>query len=326
MLINGGDGFLGYHLALYILNNSDAKIVIIDDLSRGVADHHLSNLISNKRVSFISKDLTRPYAYNILPTDFDVIYHLAAVNGTKWFYEKPYDVLKINIVSLFNLLEWIKLFPNKPKVCFTSSNEAYAGALESFNQLPIPTAESVPLVVSDTYNPRWTYGGSKLIGELMMIHYGKTQKIKAIIVRPHNFYGPRAGKDHVIPQMCIKIIDKKEPFEIYGKDETRSFCYIDDAVEAMYKLMEIKISEDNVEVFHIGDMRETLIGDLAEHMFEISSWKPKSIISKDSLQGSVKRRLPDTTKIKKAIDWRPKTKLMDGLHSTYLWYKENFHH
>ncbi|MBN2094119.1 MAG: GDP-mannose 4,6-dehydratase [Candidatus Zambryskibacteria bacterium] len=324
ILVTGGAGFIGYHLIKKLLeDDKNSEIFVIDNLQRGKLDENFSSIVSNKRIKFIQGDLTDLDFYKSLSNNFDHIYHLAAINGTRYFYEIPHEVLRVNTLTLINILEWIKNFPVKPKFLFTSSNEAYAGALETFKQLPIPTPEDVPLIVNDPFNPRWSYGGSKLIGEIFVVHYANQYHIPSIIVRPHNFYGPRAGEDHVIPALSLKIIKKMDPFELYSPKQTRSFCYISDAVEAMVLLMrrESIFDNKNVDLFHIGSSKETSIKELAENLFEIGKWKPKKIIEKPPLPGSVDRRLPDVSKIEKIVGWKTKTSLKNGLRKTFDWYE-----
>ncbi|MBU2264632.1 GDP-mannose 4,6-dehydratase [Patescibacteria group bacterium] len=322
ILITGGAGFIGYHLAKHLLSNPKNQLVLIDNLQRGKMDADFTQLIENKRVKFINADLTKPEFYRTLDTNFNQVYHLAAINGTKIFYARPQEVLRINTLTLVYILEWIRGLKKKPKLCFTSSNEAYAGTLEAFDQLPIPTPENVPLVISDTYNPRWSYGATKLVGELFIIHYAKAYDFPAVIVRPHNFYGPRAGYDHVIPEFIGRIINKIDPFPIYGADDTRTFCYIDDAVGAMQMLMDSKKTNgQSIETIHIGATNEITMLKLAKKLFTLTNWHPQKLDIKKSPTGSVKRRLADITKIKKLVGWTPKTSLSTGLTKTIEWYR-----
>lgn len=324
ILITGAAGFIGYHLANHLLSDTENQLVLVDNLQRGKKDNEFNHILKQERVTFIEADLTDQSFYSKLDKNFDYVYHLAAINGTKFFYQMPAEVLRINTLSLVYILEWIKNQTYKPKLCFTSSNESYAGALSAFNQLPIPTPENVPLVISDTYNARWSYGGSKLIGELFVIHYAKTYDFPAIIVRPHNFYGPRAGYDHVIPEFCQKIITQTEPFIIFSPEETRTFCYIADAVKAMQMLMDSKTTNNQpIETVHIGDTNEINMQELAEKMFTITKWRPKKFDIKSSPAGSVKRRLADISKIKKLVGWQPETSLEKGLQKTFEWYQEH---
>ena len=105
-----------------------------------------------------------------------------------------------------------------------------------------------------------------------MINYAKMHNFRALIVRPHNFYGPRAGyKGHVIPDFSERIAAKVDPFPIYGADDTRTFCYIDDAVRAMQMLMDSKKTDGQpIETVHVGDFREITMKELAEIMFNVT--------------------------------------------------------
>ena len=324
ILITGAVGAIGCHLSRHLLTDSKNQLVLVDNLQRGKIDNDFSELLKNERVTFIEADLTNQEFYKTLDTDFDQVYHLAAVNGTKLFYQMPQEVLRVNTLTLIYILEWIRGLVKKPKLCFTSSNEAYAGALASFNQLPIPTPENVPLVISDTYNARWSYASTKLIGELFVIHYAKAYDFSAVIVRPHNFYGPRSGYDHVIPEFIDRIFKKTDPFSVFGSDDTRTFCYLPDAVRGMQMLMDSeKTNNQPIETVHIGATDEIVMIDLLKKLFNIIGWEPKKLDVQSSPQGSVKRRLADITKIKNLVGWEPETSLEDGLKKTIEWYKNN---
>ena len=322
ILITGGAGFVGYHLSKR-LTEQNQEVVIADDFFKGRIDSDLKKLIKENGVKSIKLDLTKKSSWDEVGSGYDYIYHLAGVNGTKLFYEIPEEVLRIGIESTLYALEWFRTKNNKKnsKILYTSSNEAYAGALESFGQLPVPTQENVPLVIPDTYNPRWSYAGQKLISELFFIHYSKAYNFRMSIVRPHNFYGPRAGYHHVIPEMIERIEKKTNPFPIFGTDDTRSFCFIDDAVEAIQMVMESKKTDGGT--YHIGTRVETVIKDLVEKIFLLMDWHPEKIDIKNSPEGSVKRRLPDVSKIKKDTGWEAKISLEEGLKKTISWYLEN---
>lgn len=323
ILITGGAGFIGFHLSKQLLKEADVELTLIDNLKRGRMDADFEELLKdNKRVKFLNLDLTDLKSYENLGSGYEHVYHLAAMNGTKLFYEIPHEVLRINTLSLIYMLDWFKDKNREGKFCFTSSNEAYAGGLNAFNQLPIPTPEKVPLVIDDTYNSRWSYAGTKLIGELFVINYAKMHNFRALIVRPHNFYGPRAGyKGHVIPDFSERIAAKIDPFPIYGADDTRTFCFIEDAMRAMQMLMDSKETDGQpIETVHIGDFEEITMKQLAEIMFEVTGWKPKELDIKTSPPGSVKRRLADISKLQKLTGWKPEVSLEDGLKRTYDWY------
>ncbi len=319
ILITGGAGFIGFHLANKLaLQGHD--IVIADNFFRSEHDADLKELLTKPNVKLYQADLTDKESWKEIGSGYDEVYHLVGINGTKLFYEIPHEVLRIGVATTMNVLEWFRTVNNKPnaKILYTSSNEAYAGALDAFGQLPLPTPENVPLVIADPYNPRWSYAGQKLIGELFFIHYAKAYNFRMSIVRPHNFYGPREGYAHVIPEIIERIKTRVEPFPIFGADDTRSFCYIDDAVEAIQKVMES--SKTDGGTYHIGTHRETVIQELIETIFNIMQWHPKELDIKKSPEGSVKRRLPDVSKIKRDTGWEAKIGLEEGLKKMVEWY------
>ncbi len=322
ILITGGAGFIGYHLARQLLLNSESELILVDNLSRGVMDNEFRSLIGDDRVEFINSDMTLSSTFESLEPGFDEIYHLAAVNGTQAFYDVPHEVLRVNILALLNLLEWAKDNSPNSKLLFTSSNEAYASNLIAFNQLQVPTPEEVPLSISDPYNPRWSYGGSKLLGELLLINYARAFGLKSLIVRPHNFFGPRSGYGHVIPQFIRRIYNREDPFKIYGATNTRSFCYIEDAVCCMANLMSRTgvCSDTKPPIVHIGSGEEISIETLATKLFAIAGWKPASTRIEEAPEGSVERRCPDITRLRRYLPEYSVSELDIGLGSTFEWY------
>ena len=322
ILITGGAGFIGYHLTKRLAGHGH-DIVIADNFFRSEHDADLKALLALSNVKLYEADLTKPEAWEGIGEGYDEVYHLVGINGTDLFYTIPHEVLRIGVATTMNVLDWFRTKNNMPdaKILYTSSNEAYGGALEAFGKLPIPTPENVPLVIADTYNPRWSYAGQKLIGELFFIHYAKAYNFRMSIVRPHNFYGPREGYKHVIPEVIERIKERVDPFPIFGADDTRSFCDIDDAVEAIQMVMESAKTDGGT--YHIGTHRETVIKDLIEAIFDIMEWHPKELDIKNSPEGSVKRRLPDVSKIKSDIGWEAKIELEEGLRKMVDWYLKN---
>ena len=319
VLITGGAGFIGYHLGKRLANRKDYRITIADNFFRGKRDDDFKALIARPNVEFIKGDLTDPRVWKRLGGGYDHVYHLVGINGTRLFYEIPHEVLRIGVSTTMNALDWFHTQNKKQdaKILYTSSNEAYASGFD-LGIIDLPTPETAPLVISDTYNPRWSYGGQKLIGELFFINYARAYGLRMSIVRPHNFYGPRAGYEHVIPEIVGRASKKAEPFTIFGADDTRSFCYIDDAVEAIHRVMESKKTDG--DTYHIGTKEETAIKDLVDHIFYELDWHPKKTVIQKSPQGSVKRRLADVSKIKKDTGWYAKTSLKKGLKKTIDWY------
>lgn len=160
-----------------------------------------------------------------IPSEIDSVFHLDVINGTKFFYEIPEIVMDVNIKGVQNLLEFSRKRDVKD-ILFTSSSEVY-GSPQVF-----PTPETENLSIPNPYNPRFSYSASKIIGELLCINFAKKYNFKHTIVRYHNIYDPDMGHEHVIPQFIRKLA-KNEEFLVEGDGtETRSFCFIDDAISA----------------------------------------------------------------------------------------------
>lgn len=320
ILITGAAGFIGYHLSLKLSKNNE--LTLLDNFARNKMDVSFKNLIGRRNVVFINADLTKKEFYEKLEKYYDYVIHLAAINGTKYFYEKPYEVLRVNILSLMNMTEWVTA-NNTGKFLFSSSSEAYAGTISEFgeNQNFLPTKEDIPLTISDIFNERFSYGGSKLIGELVVINYFKSIDCKNYtIVRYHNIYGPRMGNEHVIPEFCKRIFEKQDPFNIYGGSETRAFCYIDDAVDGT--ILALKTKSCDSQVLHIGNSNEEImIETLARKLLEINHSSAQLKIN-TSPAGSVKRRCPDVIKLKSLTGYSPKIDIEKGLELTSAWYKK----
>ncbi|GAA5817985.1 MAG: nucleoside-diphosphate sugar epimerase [Methanobrevibacter sp. CfCl-M3] len=320
-LITGGAGFIGFHLAKCIYD-IDSELTLIDNLSRGSIDDEFQEFIQKPNVNFINTDMTNTDFFDELGDYYDEIYHLAAINGTKNFYLHPENVLKVNILSLMNMLEYINK-DNCGKFLFTSSSEVYAGTIEEYMESNyIPTKEDIPLSINDVFNPRFSYAGSKIIGELLTINILKSKNVKFSIVRYHNIYGHRMGYDHVIPEFCKRIFIKMDPFPIFGGYETRAFCHVFDAVSATKLVMES--DKTNGEILHIGNSSEEVeIIEVAKQLFDISGFNP-TLDVQEAPSGSVKRRCPNTNKIEKLIGYKPKISLKDGLADVYSWYLKDF--
>jgi nucleoside-diphosphate-sugar epimerase len=320
VLVTGGAGFIGFHLSSFLVKHG-YKLTILDNFARGVEDKDFEELISKKNVQFVKGDITKESTFEKLDSDFDYIYHLAAINGTENFYKIPDKVLKVGAVGTLNILDWFSQC-KKGKILFSSSSEVYSGGLKLLgDKFPIPTPEDVPLVVDDPTNLRWSYGASKIIGEVAMYAYAKAYNINFSIIRYHNIYGPRMGFEHVIPQFIGRIMKKDDPFKIFGGEETRTFCFIDDAIFATKMVMES--NKTNRETIHIGrNDGEIKIIDLAKRLFKIAKVNPAIEINKAPL-GSVMRRCPDTTKLK-SLGFKAKTDLNEGLRCCYDWYKDKF--
>ena len=202
---------------------------------------------------------------------------------------------------------------------FTSTSENYAGTIDTFGY-KIPTPEDIPLTISDISHPRFTYAVTKMLGESGFLNYSKILDFDCCIVRYHNVYGPRMGFKHVIPHLAERFLANESPFLIYGHDQTRAFCYIDDAVEGTVKAMENINS--NGKIYHLGTEDEISIRDLVLESGKFFEYKG-IYENAPTYPGSTQRRCPDISKAKRDLDFNPKIDWKKGLKITLEWY-ENF--
>lgn len=320
VLITGGAGFIGFALSKSLADQG-YEVTILDNFARGNEDLEFKELTSRKNVHFIKTDLTEPHCMDQVTEEFDYIYHLAMINGTENFYNIPDKVLKVGILGTLHVLDWF-VGQKKGKLLFSSSSEAYAGSAKILgDKFPIPTPEEVPLVIEDPSNVRWSYGASKLLSEVAIHSYAKAHGMKNwSIIRYHNIYGPRMGFEHVIPQFIERIMKKEDSFKIFGGQETRTFCYIDDGVKATQMVMES--NETNGKTVHIGrDDGEIKIIDMAKKLMDIAGVNPKFDVH-PAPEGSVARRCPNIDKLR-SIGYKPSVSLEEGLKKCYDWYTSN---
>ncbi len=318
VLVIGGAGFSGFHLSR-TLAEENHRVTICDNLFKERTDDEFGQLLKLDNVSFVETELTRKEEIDRLDTDFDIVYHLAAISGVKYFYEIPHQVLRVNILSLLNVLDWL-VGTDCKRFIWASSSEVHAGA-EKLLALPVPTPENVPLLIADVFNPRFSYAGSKIVGELLCLHYAKAYNLNVNIVRPSNLYGPRMGYDQVISQFIGRILKKEDPFRIYGGDQVRAFCYVADFVRGLKLIGETR--HIGGEIINLGNGKEEIaIRALAEKMFTLFGYHPGLEIM-PAPQGSVERRVPDTAKAKALVGYEPRTELDTGLKITFDWYRKN---
>ena len=318
VLITGGAGFIGYHLAKLLTTSGDYQIVIADNFSRGIDDEFLKDLLKNENVEFKRVNLMNPAEINQLAEDFDYIYHLAAIIGVKNVLKNPYLVLRNNVEILFNMIDFAEKQRALRRFIFASTSEVYAGTLSHYG-MEIPTPETTPLALTALENPRTSYMFSKLYGEGLLHQSG----IPFTIVRPHNFYGPRMGMAHVIPELLKKAYFAKDgdTLEVFSVEHSRTFCYISDAVKMLKLLAENENTEK--QTYNVGnETPEITIKNLAEKILEVTGRKIK-IIPQPATLGSPARRCPSMKKAQEIINYKSQVSLSEGIQKTFDWYKEN---
>ena len=217
-LVTGGAGFIGSYLVKRLLADGN-ELVVFDNLERGRLNR-LSSVIKN--INLVNGDIRNYKEVERAVDGVDVVYHLAAVNGTENFYKHPRRVLDVGLRGILNIMDATLKLQTR-HVIVASSAEVYQTADQ------IPTTENEMLKVPNPMEVRYSYGGSKIASELVALNWGREMNCVQVF-RPHNIYGPDMGWKHVIPNLIAKISSLKtskcSDLKIFGSGEqTRSFCY-----------------------------------------------------------------------------------------------------
>ena len=316
VLITGGAGFIGGHLAAAFAADGH-QVDILDSFARGVRDNFMDALVARGGVRLMTADLLQADSLTAADTDYDIIYHLAAIIGVQHVLARPYAVLASNVEMTDRVLALARRQSHLSRFVFASTSEIYAGTLLA-GQLPIPTPEDAPLVMPPLDSARTSYMLSKIYGEAMCHASG----LPISIVRPHNVYGPRMGLSHVIPELLKRAHDAPEgsTLEVFSVEHTRTFCYVDDAV---VQLRAVATVPDSVgKAVNLGTSRpECTIGHLAE-LVVAATGRRLHITPGPTTAGSPSRRCPDTTLVDRISGVTSRVSLEDGIARTYAWYKE----
>lgn len=307
VLITGGAGFIGYHLALRLIG-LNYQVFLMDNFSRGKLDKYLKKLIENKKVRLIEHNL---YNDIKISNKFSHIFHLAAIVGVRNVNKNPYKTITNNLIPLINILNFTK--KKNSKIIFFSTSEVYSPLIDR-KLIKFPLEEKNNLLIPQNVKPRDSYFLSKLFCEKLL----QLSSNDYVILRPHNIYGPRMGYSHVIPELIKKINSSKKKIKIFSPSHKRAFCYIDDAVTQIIQLSFSK--KNNKLIFNIGNSEEEIkIFDLAKKIqFYLNK---KNLISKGKItEGSPTRRVPNMKKTNSKINFKNFTNLDNGLLKTINWY------
>lgn len=314
ILITGGAGFIGSHLADAFLKNGDEVFAL--DLS---TDLKIRHNLSNKKFHYIRESIFNEQMLESLVFKCDLIYHLAAVVGVEHYVGDPYQVLNVNINGTQSVLRLA--YKHQKKIVFSSTSEVYG------RNPKVPFKEDDDRVLGSTQIDRWCYSTSKAAGEHFCFAYSK-MGLPVVVTRYFNVYGPRLDKidvGRVITIFMGQILRGKDISVIGDGKQTRCFTYVDDAIKATFNAGIKKEAEG--EIFNIGTDKETTILELAQTMIKISRAKSKiKFVSKESIYGKsyedIPRRVPEVTKMKKVLKVIPKVNLEKGLKKTIEWFKE----
>jgi len=304
VLITGGAGFIGSHLADAYLQRGD-EVLVIDDLSTGTIDN-IQHLKSNPKFHYTIDSVHNQPVTAELVDQCDVVFHLAAAVGVKLIVESPVRTIETNVRGT----EVVLALANKKqkRVLIASTSEVYGLSAD------VPFKEDGNLVMGATTKGRWSYACSKAIDEFLALAYWREKKLPTTIVRLFNTVGPRqTGRYGMVIPTFVKQALAGRPITVYGDGkQTRCFGYVGDVVGALIKLMDT--TESVGQVFNIGSTEEISILQLAEKVKELTQstseivFVPYDDAYEEGFE-DMPRRVPDTTKINQLVGFKPEMTL-----------------
>jgi len=311
VLITGGAGFIGSHLIDLLLRKGH-EVVCVDNLITGSKENIRHNL-KNKRFKFIKHDISKPL---IVPGKLEYVLHFASPASPLDYEEFPIQTLKVGALGTHNALGMAK--KKKAKFLLASTSEVYGDPLVS------PQKETYWGNVNPI-GPRSCYDESKRFAEAITMAYYRKHKVDVRIIRIFNTYGPRMRRNdgRVVPNFINQVL-KRKPFTVYGNGrQTRSFSYISDLIDGIYKVMKSDIHTP----INLGNPEEFTILELAKVIINVAATfrSPQASLNikyEPLPEDDPKQRRPDITKARKELKWEPTIKLEEGVKKTMEWFKD----
>lgn len=300
ILITGGAGFIGSHLADALLQQGH-HVTIIDDLSTGKMEN-FEHVRAYPNFRFAIETIMNESVMDRLVSECDVIFHLASAVGVELIVNRPVEVIERCILGTEVVLKIANRY--KRKVLITSTSEIYGKSSK------VPFFENDDRLLGPTTKSRWSYSCSKAIDEFLALAYFKEKKLPVVIVRLFNTVGPRQTGQYgmVIPRFVAAAL-RHEPIRVYGDgQQSRCFCFVADVTRGLIELMNHRGAEG--EIFNIGSTEEITILELA-HKIKMMTSSTSEIVfvpydeAYESGFEDMARRVPDISKIQKAIGWKP---------------------
>ncbi len=304
-VITGGAGFLGSHLADYLLAKGH-QVVALDNLITGNVAN-IEHLAGNKRFKFIEHDVTE---YIYLPGKVDYIFHFASPASPIDYLELPIQTLKVGALGTHKTLGLARA--KKARFFLASTSEVYGDPLEH------PQSETYWGNVNPI-GPRGVYDEAKRFAEAMTMAYHRYHGVETRIIRIFNTYGPRMRPNdgRVVPTFIVQAL-KGEPITVFGEgQQTRSFCYVADLIEGIYRLM----MSDCADPVNIGNPREMSVLQFAEEIIRLCN-SSSEIVYKPLPEDDPKIRQPNISKARETLDWEPTMALEPGLEKTIAYFRQ----
>lgn len=304
VMVTGGAGFLGSHLCDRLVEQ-EYDVICVDNFFTG-SKRNIHHLLDKPNFELIRKDITFP-----LYLEVDEIYNLACPASPVYYQHDPIQTTKVNVIGAINMLGLAKRVG--ARILQASTSEVYGDPEEH------PQKESYWGRVNPI-GPRSCYDEGKRCAETLFFDYYQQNKVDIRVIRIFNTYGPRMSADdgRVVSNFIIQAL-KNEPITIYGDGtQTRSFCYVDDLIEGMFRMM--NHPGELTGPINLGTQWEITISELAEMIIKMTGSKSKLIYSPLPTNDPVRRR-PDTTLAKQHLDWEPAVSVEDGLARTIEYFR-----
>jgi UDP-glucose 4-epimerase len=307
-LITGGAGFIGSHLAEFLIHKGD-EVFVLDDLSTGSA-RNVAAIRQHERFHFVVDTVTNTNVVAELVDLADNVVHLAAAVGVRLIVESPVRTIELNVHGTEVVLH--AAAKKGKRVLLASTSEVYGKSQQ------IPFREEQDLVLGPSTKGRWSYAASKLIDEFLALAYWKEKKLPTTVVRLFNTVGPRqTGRYGMVIPTFVRQALAGQPLSVFGTGEqSRCFCHVSDVVQALYELC---LSDQAVgEVFNVGGEQEITIRALAERVRDLvgSASIVRSVSYDDAYEQGFEdmlRRVPDVSKIRGLTGWSATRSLDDVL-------------
>lgn len=310
VLITGGAGFIGSHLAEVHLSRGHT-VTAFDNLSTGRIEN-VAHLRGGPNFTFIEGSILDREAIGAAARACDAVHHLAAAVGVKYIMEHPFDAIRTNVTGTENVFE--AAAGDRKRVLITSTSEIYG------KQTKAPLREDDDRILGPTHVNRWSYASTKALDEFLALAYHQECGLDVVIVRLFNVVGPRQTGDYgmVLPRFVQQAL-AGEPITVYGDgSQTRTFTHVSDATRALADLLECP--EAGGEIYNLGGVDEVAIGELARRV-KRATGSSSPIVNVpyerayDANFQDMPRRVPDIRKIQRVVHFRPETDLDEMIRS-----------
>lgn len=306
ILVTGGAGFIGSHLCEYLLQKGD-KVICVDNLFTGSKDN-ISHLMNSPNFEFIEHDIIDPLVLD--NKKLDQIYNLACPASPVHYQFNPVRTVKANTIGVINMLGLAK--KHNARILQASTSEVY-GDPDVHPQTEDYRGNVNPI------GPRACYDEGKRVAETLFFDYQRQHGLQIRVARIFNTYGPRMAKNdgRVVSNFIVQTLSN-EDISVYGDgNQTRSFCFVSDLVEGLYRLM----NSETTGPVNLGNPRELTILEIANKIIHLTGSSSK-IIFKPLPQDDPKQRQPDITLAKTELEWQPSIDLDSGLKSTIDYFRK----